>query len=99
MGVRTQLLAGDKTLQIKACSLSNGFWHLGEFAALYAAPVGEAPSSYSARSHLRPFMKNGATEPYSSLGLGPKPWLPSYTVKITEIEVAFMAPRVIVNQI
>jgi hypothetical protein len=33
------LLAGNKPLQIKACalSLSNGFWHMGEFAALYAA--------------------------------------------------------------
>jgi AraC family ethanolamine operon transcriptional activator len=52
--VRTQLLAGDKTLQIKACALSNGFWHLGEFAALYAAQFGEAPSITLARSQPRP---------------------------------------------
>jgi AraC family ethanolamine operon transcriptional activator len=52
--VRGQLLAGDKALQIKACALSNGFWHLGEFAALYAAQFGEAPSIILARSQQRP---------------------------------------------
>jgi AraC family ethanolamine operon transcriptional activator len=52
--VRGQLLAGDKALQIKACALSNGFWHLGEFAALYAAQFGEAPSITLARSQQRP---------------------------------------------
>jgi AraC-type DNA-binding domain-containing proteins len=52
--VRRQLLAGGTTLQIKACALSNGFWHLGEFAALYAAQFGEAPSITLARSQQRP---------------------------------------------
>jgi AraC family ethanolamine operon transcriptional activator len=52
--VRGQLLAGHKALQIKACALSNGFWHLGEFAALYAAQFGEAPSITLARSQQRP---------------------------------------------
>jgi AraC-like DNA-binding protein len=42
--VRRQLLTGDRTLRVKTCALSNGFWHLGEFAALYAAQFGEAPS-------------------------------------------------------
>jgi AraC family transcriptional regulator, ethanolamine operon transcriptional activator len=51
--VRRQLLAGGKTLQIKACALSNGFWHLGEFAALYAAQFDEAPSTTLARSQQR----------------------------------------------
>jgi AraC family ethanolamine operon transcriptional activator len=51
--VRRQLLAGGKTLQIKACALSNGFWHLGEFAALYAAQFGEALSTTLARSQQR----------------------------------------------
>jgi len=53
MAVRRQLLAGGKTLQIKACALSNGFWHLGEFAALYAAQFGEALSTTLARSQQR----------------------------------------------
>ena len=48
--VRRLLLAGDRALQIKACALSNGFWHLGEFASLYAAQFGEAPSITLARS-------------------------------------------------
>ena len=52
--VRRQLLAGGKTLQIKACALPKGFWHLGEFAALYAAQFGEAPSITLARSQRRP---------------------------------------------
>ncbi|MGZ5877411.1 MAG: helix-turn-helix domain-containing protein [Bradyrhizobium sp.] len=52
--VRGQPLAGDKALQIKACALSNGFWHLGEFAALYAAQFGEALSITLARSQRRP---------------------------------------------
>jgi len=51
--VRRLLLAGDRALQIKACALSNGFWHLGEFAALYAAQFGEAPSITLARSQQR----------------------------------------------
>ena len=51
--VRRLLLAG-KPLQIKACALSNGFWHIGEFAALYAAQLGEAPSMTLARSQQRP---------------------------------------------
>ena len=44
------LLAGNKPLQIKACALSNGFWHMGKFAALYAAQFGEAPSMTLARA-------------------------------------------------
>jgi hypothetical protein len=48
--VRRLLLAGNKPLQIKACALSNGFWHMGEFAALYAAQFGEAPSMTLARA-------------------------------------------------
>jgi len=50
---RRLLLAG-KPSQIKACALSNGFWHIGEFAALYAAQFGEAPSMTLARSQQRP---------------------------------------------
>ncbi|HEX9589967.1 MAG TPA: helix-turn-helix domain-containing protein [Bradyrhizobium sp.] len=51
--VRRLLLAGEP-LQIKACALSSGFWHMGEFAALYAAQFGEAPSMTQARSQRRP---------------------------------------------
>ncbi|HXL33237.1 MAG TPA: hypothetical protein VN968_28640 [Bradyrhizobium sp.] len=44
------MLAGNKPLQIKACARSNGFWHTGEFAVLYAAQFGEAPSMTLARA-------------------------------------------------
>jgi AraC family transcriptional regulator, ethanolamine operon transcriptional activator len=47
------LLAGNKPVQIKACALSHGFWHMGEFAALYAAQFGEAPSMTLARARQR----------------------------------------------
>jgi transcriptional regulator GlxA family with amidase domain len=53
VAVRRLLLAGNKPLQIKASALSNGFWHLGEFAALYAAQFGEAPSITLARAQQR----------------------------------------------
>jgi AraC family ethanolamine operon transcriptional activator len=48
------LLTGNKPPQIKACALSNGFWHMGEFAALYTAQFGEAPSMTTARARKRP---------------------------------------------
>jgi len=35
-------------------ALSNGFWHMGEFAALYTAQFGEAPSMTTARARKRP---------------------------------------------
>jgi AraC-like DNA-binding protein len=43
--VRQQLLTGDPGLQIKQIALTNGFWHLGDFAAKYASRFGELPSS------------------------------------------------------
>jgi AraC-like DNA-binding protein len=46
--VRRQLLAGGQ--QIKTCAIANGFWHLGEFAALYAGHFGETPSQTLARA-------------------------------------------------
>jgi AraC family ethanolamine operon transcriptional activator len=46
--VRRQLIAGGQ--QIKTCAIANGFWHLGEFAALYAGHFGETPSQTLARS-------------------------------------------------
>ena len=46
--VRRQLLAGGQ--HIKTCAIANGFWHLGEFAALYAGHFGETPSKTVARS-------------------------------------------------
>jgi AraC-like DNA-binding protein len=46
--VRRQLLAGGQ--QIKTCAIANGFWHLGEFAALYAGHFGESPSQTLARA-------------------------------------------------
>jgi AraC family ethanolamine operon transcriptional activator len=42
---RRQLLAGDPGIQVKQVALGNGFWHLGDFAAKYAAQFGELPSS------------------------------------------------------
>ena len=83
MGRQGQLLAGDKALQIKACALSNGFWHLGEFAALYAAQFGEAPSITLACSRATAFVKNGATDRIPALDWAQSHGLPSDTVKIT----------------
>ena len=65
------MLAGNRQLQIKACALSNGFWHMGKFAALYAAQFGEAPSMTLARARAAAAMKSGATHRIR-LGLGPK---------------------------
>jgi AraC family ethanolamine operon transcriptional activator len=46
--VRRQLLGGVH--KVSACALANGFWHLGEFARLYADQFGEAPSQTLARA-------------------------------------------------
>jgi len=46
--VRRQLMAGGQ--QIKTCAIANGFWHLGEFAAIYAGHFGETPSQTLARA-------------------------------------------------
>jgi AraC family ethanolamine operon transcriptional activator len=51
--VRRQLLAGDPGQQIKQIALSNGFWHLGDFAAKYASQFGELPSSTQTLAQLR----------------------------------------------
>ena len=50
--VRRELLSGGR--QIKTCALANGFWHLGEFAALYAGHFGETPSQTLARARGAP---------------------------------------------
>ena len=41
--VRQQLLRGEPPQSIKAVALMNGFWHMGEFTALYRELFGEAP--------------------------------------------------------
>lgn len=41
--VRQQLLRGPAPQSIKAVALMNGFWHMGEFTALYRELFGEAP--------------------------------------------------------
>jgi len=41
--VRRQLLGGEPPQSIKAVALMNGFWHMGEFTALYRELFGEAP--------------------------------------------------------
>ena len=46
--VRRQLLGG--ALKVSTCALSNGFWHLGEFAQFYTAQFGETPSQTLARA-------------------------------------------------
>jgi len=49
-GVRRELLAaGPGEKQVKECALNWGFWHLGRFAAHYAALFGESPSRTLAR--------------------------------------------------
>lgn len=41
--VRQQLLRGEPPQSIKAVALVNGFWHMGEFTALYREMFGETP--------------------------------------------------------
>lgn len=41
--LRQQLLHGSQPESIKAIALVNGFWHLGEFAALYRELFDETP--------------------------------------------------------
>jgi AraC family transcriptional regulator, ethanolamine operon transcriptional activator len=41
--VRQQLLRGASSQSIKAVALANGFWHMGEFTALYRELFGETP--------------------------------------------------------
>jgi AraC family ethanolamine operon transcriptional activator len=52
--VRQQLLRGPAPQSIKAVALMNGFWHMGEFTALYRELFGEAPQQTlsAARKHL-----------------------------------------------
>jgi AraC-like DNA-binding protein len=51
--VRRQLLSGDPRRQIKEIALTNGFWHLGDFAAKYFSQFGELPSSTQSLAQLR----------------------------------------------
>jgi AraC-like DNA-binding protein len=81
--VRGQLLAGDKALQITACALSNGFGHLGEFAALYAAQFWRSTVDNSGSLAAAAIMKNGATDRIPALDWAQSHGLPSDTVKIT----------------
>jgi AraC family ethanolamine operon transcriptional activator len=48
--VRQRLLTGAPSLQVKSAAQAFGFWHLGEFAAAYAALFGEVPSQTLARA-------------------------------------------------
>jgi AraC family transcriptional regulator, ethanolamine operon transcriptional activator len=48
--VRQQLVQGRHPASIKAIALANGFWHLGEFAALYRDLFGETPQQTLALS-------------------------------------------------
>jgi AraC-like DNA-binding protein len=47
--VRQQLLNGDPRRQIKEIALTNGFWHLSDFAAKYFSQFGELPSVTQSR--------------------------------------------------
>ncbi len=51
--VRQQLLSGRPSLNVKACALMYGFWHLGEFSSSYSALFGEVPSQTLARGRMR----------------------------------------------
>src|ERR1700754_3001411 len=46
--VRKRLLEGSQS--VKACALSFGFWHLGDFSVSYRLQFGETPSETLARS-------------------------------------------------
>jgi AraC family ethanolamine operon transcriptional activator len=41
--VRQQLVRAEAPQSIKAVALANGFWHMGEFTALYRELFGETP--------------------------------------------------------
>jgi AraC family ethanolamine operon transcriptional activator len=51
--VRQELLSGRPSLNVKACALMYGFWHLGEFSSSYSALFGEVPSQTLARGRRR----------------------------------------------
>ena len=50
--VRQQLLRSEPPQSIKAVALMNGFWHMGEFTALYRELFGEAPQQTLAARRL-----------------------------------------------
>ncbi len=52
--VRQQLVQGSRIESIKAIALVNGFWHLGEFAALYRELFGETPQQTLTASRRQP---------------------------------------------
>lgn len=51
--VRQQLATGSSTAVIKAVALANGFWHMGEFGALYRNTFGETPQQTLADASSR----------------------------------------------
>lgn len=51
--VRQQLATGSSTAVIKAVALANGFWHMGEFGALYRNTFGETPQQTLADARSR----------------------------------------------
>ncbi|HXI07784.1 MAG: helix-turn-helix domain-containing protein [Bradyrhizobium sp.] len=50
---RQQLLQGAAPEMLKAIAQANGFWHMGEFRALYRDQFGETPQHTLERAHLR----------------------------------------------
>ena len=83
MAVRRPLLAGGKTLQIKACALSNGF---GIWASLRPCmrPIWRSTVNNSGSLAAAAIMKNGATDRIPALDWAQRHGLPSSNVKITQ---------------
>ena len=52
--VRQQLLRGASLQSIKAVALVNGFWHMGEFTALYRELFGETPQQTLSAARKQP---------------------------------------------
>jgi len=54
--VRQSLASGQPTIKVSDVARSHGFWHMGEFSAVYRATFGENPSDTIANSRTSRFL-------------------------------------------
>jgi len=74
MGRQGQLLAGDKALQIKACALLQWLLASDRVCGPVCRSIWRSTVDNSGSLAVAAIMKKWRNGPYSSLGLGPKPW-------------------------
>jgi len=74
MGRQGQLLAGDKALQIKACALLQWLLASERVCGPVCRSIWRSTVDNSGSLAVAAIMKKWRNGPYSSLGLGPKPW-------------------------